>query len=253
MMNRTSKPGRKLWAPELERYFNDIKNYPIYDYDEQQILAYNAMKGDSRSRDMLITSNLRTVLMLVKDFMHLKVPIEDLVSSGNEGLVRATKYYDPSKGCCFPTYASMWIRNCIMEQIEVQLRSVRVPNKAYKEMQKLYKHRDVEDLTELSKLTGISEKRIRDLRNWDIKRDTSPFNPQSVEEGPDYDLLRLLDKQKDCLAKLSVVEQQVLNMCWGLECNPLPLKTIAEVLGIPYGKVIGLKVTSMRKLRKLMQ
>ena len=73
----------------LKQYFKDISKYPIYKGEEQVELAKKMRAGDLKARDKLINSNLRFVVTCAKQFVGQGVPLIDLISSGNLGLIQS--------------------------------------------------------------------------------------------------------------------------------------------------------------------
>jgi RNA polymerase primary sigma factor len=111
----------------LERYLKDIAQIPLLTRDEELALAAKARKGHKPSQQKLVTSNLRLVVKIGLEYSGLGLPIPDLVSEGNIGLVRAAELYNPDLGTRFSTYAALWIKQRIRRAITNQSRAVRVP------------------------------------------------------------------------------------------------------------------------------
>jgi RNA polymerase primary sigma factor len=111
----------------LKHFFKDIDSYKIYSGDEQIQLAREALSGNSKSREKLITSNLRFVITCAKKYVGLGVPLIDLINAGNYGLCLAIDKYDPDKGYKFLSFAVWYIRREILREIYNTGRTIRYP------------------------------------------------------------------------------------------------------------------------------
>jgi len=109
-------------------YYADISKYPLLDSAEEKHLAACALLEDgSKSADKLITANLRFVISVAKQYVGQGLALEDLISEGNYGLIKAVKKYDPTRNYKFITYANYWIRQAILQAISEHNRIIRIP------------------------------------------------------------------------------------------------------------------------------
>lgn len=111
----------------LRDYFKDISKYPILSGDEQIELARKAKNGDFVSRNKLIKSNLRFVITCAKQYVGQGVPLIDLISAGNLGLIQSLENYDPDRGYKFLSFAVWYIRREIIKAIYNTGRTIRYP------------------------------------------------------------------------------------------------------------------------------
>ena len=111
----------------LKSYLNEIRNIPILKWEDQKALAYKALEGDAKAREELVHSNLRLVVAVAKRYVGRGLEFMDLISAGNEGLLRAVRDFDPNLDCHFTTYAYWWIRQNIARTIENEGRTIRIP------------------------------------------------------------------------------------------------------------------------------
>ncbi len=109
----------------LGYYVTDIRRHPPISREEEYELAIGAEKGDRRAAERLLTSNLRLVVKIARDYRHAQVPLQDLVQEGNLGLVMAVRKFDPHRGVKLSTYAAWWIRAYILKYILDNSRLVR--------------------------------------------------------------------------------------------------------------------------------
>jgi RNA polymerase primary sigma factor len=112
----------------VEEYFSNIGEYPLLSREEEKLCATQALLGDEEAKKKLVQSNLRFVVTLALQYKNQGIPLEDLISEGNLGLLTAIEKYDPTKGIKFITYASYWIRQGMLKALSEQNRTVRIPS-----------------------------------------------------------------------------------------------------------------------------
>ena len=116
-MNKTNLP---VLTPDgsFDSYLQKIRKFPMLDAAEEYILAKNwREKGDKESAHKLVTSHLRLVAKIATGYRGYGLPMNELVSEGNIGLMTAVKKFDPEKGFRLTTYAMWWIKASIQEYI----------------------------------------------------------------------------------------------------------------------------------------
>ena len=107
-------------SPEqgLARYLAEIRKFPMLDKDEEFMLAKRWQEhGDSQAAHKLVTSHLRLVAKIAMGYRGYGLPIGEVISEGNVGLMQSVKKFDPDKGFRLATYAMWWIRAAIQEYI----------------------------------------------------------------------------------------------------------------------------------------
>jgi len=112
----------------MQRYLKDIGKYPLLTVKQEKKHTINFQKtGDERSREILITSNLRFVIKIAKYYDGQGIDLDDLIQEGNMGLMKAIDKFDPSKGFRLTTYASWWIKQSIMLSLSENKEVIRIP------------------------------------------------------------------------------------------------------------------------------
>ena len=102
----------------LSRYLNEIKAFPILKHEEEYMLAKRYLDyGESEAAHKLVTSHLRLVAKIAMRFRGYGLPVADLISEGNIGLMKAVKKFEPDRGFRLSTYAQWWIRASVTEYI----------------------------------------------------------------------------------------------------------------------------------------
>ena len=129
----------------LSMYLRDIEKIPLLDRDEEFDLALKAKNGDSKARERLVNGNLRFVVSIAKQFQNRGLPLIDLISEGNIGLLTAIDKFEPEKGYHFISYAVWWIRQSILKAIGEKSRMIRLPmNKSADLIQVLHAKSEIE-------------------------------------------------------------------------------------------------------------
>jgi RNA polymerase sigma-32 factor len=110
-----TRPG---FDPSLGRYLRDIQKYPLLTSDEEVMLATRWRQyGEQKAADRLVTSHLRLVAKIAMGYRGYGLPLAELISEGNLGMLQAVKGFDPDRGFRFATYAVWWVRAAIHQYI----------------------------------------------------------------------------------------------------------------------------------------
>jgi RNA polymerase primary sigma factor len=117
------------WDTEdsLGSYLGDIAHSHPLSGPQEVLLAQRIKAGDENARNKLVEANLRFVVSVAKQYQKRGVPLPDLISSGNMGLITAAERFDEEKGFKFISYAVWWIRQAILQTLAEQSRTVRLP------------------------------------------------------------------------------------------------------------------------------
>lgn len=111
----------------IKLYLAEIGKTPLLKPEEEVELARRIRKGDQRARQHMIEANLRLVVKIAHDYANFGLPLLDLISEGNIGLVKAVERFDPDKGGKLSTYAAWWIKQSIKRALANQSKTIRLP------------------------------------------------------------------------------------------------------------------------------
>ncbi len=111
----------------LQLYLNEIRQTPLLTAAEEVELAIRIRRGDQAAREHMIKANLRLVVKIAFDYSHLGLPIMDLISEGNIGLIKAVERFDPGRGGKLSTYAAWWIKQSMKRAVANQSKTIRLP------------------------------------------------------------------------------------------------------------------------------
>ena len=159
-MYNAKKNGHNTEASTLTTYLKEINKIPLLTAEEELKYAKLAAKGDKHAKDMLVNANLRFVVNVAKKYQNQGLPLMDLISEGNIGLMNAAERFDALKGYKFISYAVWWIKQAILKAICEKSRMIRLPLNRANELVQIEKaKKDMEfagsESTELDEIAGL--------------------------------------------------------------------------------------------------
>jgi RNA polymerase primary sigma factor len=257
----------------MNAYLREIGRIPLLTTQQEIELAAKIKKGDRKARALMISSNLRLVVTIAQDYANLGLPLLDVISEGNIGLMTAVDRFDPAKGAKLSTYASWWIRQSIKRALSNQGKTIRLPvhlgDKILKmrrvalQMSEELGREPTDD--ELAEEIGIASGKISQLKTVSI-RPASLEAPMSDDEqtefgesvadeeaGTPFELLRDKDLQSEVgglLEELDDREKKIIAQRFGFESGKR--KTLQEIgrrLGVSRERIRQLENIALTKLR----
>ncbi len=111
----------------LKLYLREISKTPLLTAEEELALSARIKNGDEEARSHMIRANLRLVVKIAQDYSNYGMPVTDLISEGNIGLMKAVERFDPEKGGKLSTYAAWWIKQSIKRALANQSKTIRLP------------------------------------------------------------------------------------------------------------------------------
>lgn len=257
----------------LSSYLRDISKYKVLDNSEVAILISKAQQGDEEARNKVITSNLRFVVTIAKQYQNRGVPLMDLIAAGTEGLIKSVDKFDVDRGTAFLTYAGWWIKQCIYNSIYAHGNEIRLPisqrllvikilDTTNKFIQKYSRNPSIEELVEI---TGIEASQIDFLSQFSNKMVSIDDYIGGDEDGnqvcdviPDDEPLLddqinkklVLENLEEMLETLPYREQDLLRMIFGIGMDPIDVKTVSEMFGVGKERIRQMKETALRRLKR---
>jgi len=268
-----SKLGDAESTDPVRQYLREIGKVALLNAEEEVELAKGFERGEKRSKDKLIQSNLRLVVSIAKKYIGRGLSLLDLIQEGNQGLIRAVEKYDWRKGFKFSTYATWWIRQAITRAIADQARTIRIPVHMVETINKLYRisRRLMQELgrepspEEIAEEAEIDANRVREIFKIaqevtsleapvgeDQESFLGDFIPDETQLSPvDAASKQLLkDHLDEVLATLSEREAKVLKLRFGLEGNKqMTLEEVGKVFGVTRERIRQIEAKALRKLK----
>src|SRR6266853_600118 len=161
----------------MKVYLREIGRTPLLTPPQEIELAGKIKEGDRKARALMISSNLRLVVTIAQDYANLGLPLLDVISEGNIGLMTAVDRFEPSKGAKLSTYAAWWIRQSIKRALSNQSKTIRLPVHLGDKIAKMHRvafqmsqelGRDPTD-DELAEETGIASGKVSQLKTVSIR------------------------------------------------------------------------------------
>lgn len=136
MKNKPSNRNGRV-ANGIAKYLREISEFELLSPEEEVVLTRKIREGDSDALENLIKANLRFVFSVAKEYQGHGLPLQDLISEGNMGLIKAAEKFDETRGFRFISYAVWWIRQSILQALSEQSRVVRLPMNRIEAIQKI--------------------------------------------------------------------------------------------------------------------
>ncbi len=265
MENRTKQ--------SIEKYLEEIGGYSPLPPAQEVELARRIRKSDSTALDQLVKANLRFVISVAKEYQGQGLPLQDLISEGNLGLIKAAQRFDETRGFKFISYAVWWIRQSILQALAEQSRVVRLPlnrvgainkvGRALEELEKKFgREPSMDEIADRMELTAFE---VADVMKTSA-RHLSLDEPFKEEEGnslldvlesdryapPDDNLMQesLQVEIDKVLSTLKPREAEIIRLYFGLDGDrPLTLEEIGEHFKLTRERVRQIKEKALRRLR----
>jgi RNA polymerase primary sigma factor len=260
----------------LDQYFTEISKVNLLTPDEELDLAVKIRKGDENARNKLITSNLRFVVSVAKQYQNQGLSLTDLINEGNLGLIRATQKFDETRGFKFISYAVWWIRQGVTQAIADQSRIVHLPVniignlrkifRASKEFEEEYDRKptneelagildiSIEAVAHAVKASGTHFSIDAPLKNDDsFGKNMLDVLPNNNQQSPDENLTKesLSKEIENIFSVLSETETKVLMMSFGIgKKNKLTLEEIGNNFNLTRERIRQIREKALRKIRK---
>jgi len=257
----------------MKFYMRDIGGYPLIDTKEEARLAYLIQKGDQEAREKLISANLRLVVKIAHDFKRMGFPLQDLISEGNIGLMRAAEKFDPEKGAKFSSYAAWWIKQAMRRAIFEKSKMIRIPVASAGKIHKIRttRNRLARELDrdptnqEIAEQVGFSIGVVTRLKRADLrtisledpilhgeKGEIKNLIPDERALAPDtvLDDNEAVARLNELLQQLDPRERMILFMRYGLDGHPpRTLNEVSRTIGRTRERVRQIQKRALKKLR----
>ncbi len=259
----------------VQAFLDGIGRYRLLKPAEEIELARRIERGDLEAKERMITSNLRLVVSIAKQYQSSGMPLLDLVQDGMLGLIRAVEKFDHRKGFRFSTYATWWIRQSVERGRDGKSGAIRIPVNLLRRQRKLNRaeaalaaslDRDPTDV-ELALAADMTVDEIHELR--DIARVVTSLD-KSIGDGADDGVMgdlvddespgpdELVDERlrreaiRRAIDALPDRERMIVRLRYGLVGGePTPLREVGRRLGLTPERVRPIEVAALAQLRRV--
>ena len=261
----------------IKLYLREIGQVKLLTPPEEIQLAARIKKGDKKAREQMIKANLRLVVKIARDYDGIGLPLLDLISEGNIGLMKAVERFDPRKGGKLSTYGSWWIKQSIKRALANQSKTIRLPvhlvdkiskmrRIAMKLQEELGREPNDEELADELDMTAA---RVRQMRLASIRPasldapigddDSNNFSDLVEDENAITPYQDLEDKTvtgmlQDMVKHLDEREATILRYRFGLDGgSEKTLEEVGEKFGVTRERVRQIQNLALKKLRRMIE
>jgi RNA polymerase primary sigma factor len=260
----------------MRTYMHEISKTALLSAKEEIELAGRIQKGDKAARDRMISANLRLVVKIAHDYNNFGLPLLDLISEGNIGLIKAVERFDPHKGGKLSTYAAWWIKQSIKRALANQSKTIRLPVHLVDKIAKIRKvtaqladelDREPSD-EEIGYTIGMPVNKVAHLKSVSVRPssldapigedgDTS-FGELVSDENQTTPLENLQEKStneniRSVLGLLEEREAEIIQLRFGLDGDrPLTLEEVGEKFEVTRERVRQIQTIAIHKMRRLL-
>jgi RNA polymerase primary sigma factor len=261
----------------IKLYLREIGQVKLLTPQEEIDLAARIKRGDKKAREQMIKANLRLVVKIARDYEGIGLPLLDLISEGNIGLMKAVERFDPAKGGKLSTYGSWWIKQSIKRALANQSKTIRLPVHLVDKISKMRRTamRLQEELgrepsdEELGEELGITASRVAQMRMAAIRpasldapigdEDSNNFAEVVQDESADTPYEQLEEKTvtrmlQEMVKTLDPREATILRARFGLDGGPQKtLEEVGQKFGVTRERVRQIQNIALKKLRKMIE
>ena len=261
----------------LRLYLREISKTDLLTPEQEVELAARIKRGDKKARSHMIRANLRLVVKIAQDYSGYGLPLADLISEGNIGLMKAVERFDPNKGGKLSTYGSWWIKQSIKRALANQSKTIRLPVHM---VDKIARMRRISTFLtealgrepsqeELAEELGIPRKKLALLERA-AKRPTSLNAPVHEDDSTEFsDIIgdehavnpfEALDSKNmhgeldELLDVLDEREHRIIDARFGLDGKkPMTLEEVGVEFGVTRERIRQLQNIALGKMRKALR
>lgn len=251
-------------------YFKDIRKYDLLTKEEEIELTNKIKNGDEKSLKKLMESNLKFVIRIAKEYQGNGLPLSDLISEGNYGMMKAASKFEPEKGYRFISYAVWWIKQSILQSLNDNSRIVRLPTNVVNKISTLkaqiekFEHENEREpvfgevLCDDGDVYDFETSQYRLYLNDCLNDDDSSTEFGDLlcadEERTNFDVEednRVKSELANILSKLDDREAEILKLYFGIdsEFEPMTLEAIGDRYDLTKERVRQIKERAILKLR----
>lgn len=251
----------------ISKYFKDVRKSKILTKEEEIKIAKRIQKGDDKAVNELVNANLKFVVSIAKEYQGQGLQLSDLINEGNYGLIKAASKFDHKRGFRFISYAVWWIKQSIIQSLNDNARTVRLPANVINKISYLNKEiskfeYDNEREPVFGEIFGKDNEIISIIRypkiaslNETINEDGDELIELIASDEPEENQTIVDERVKSKLNKtleiLDERERQIIECYFGVnvDSEPMTLEAIGERYSLTKERIRQIKEKAIRKLR----
>ena len=252
------KSSNPLNQDEIQIYLKDIRKLKVMTPERERTLAQRIVSNDCTEREReqiqkeMLEGNLRFVITVAKQYQNQGVDLSDLIAEGNFGLMKAIKNFDWTKNNRFISYAVWWIKQSILQSLNENSRTIRLPVNVVQDMQKEKKENEKTNKELSDKFASLP--RMIDLDMHinedgdtliDIIKNDNVESPDEIFSTKDL----LKEKMMKIMGVLDNRERVIVEDYYGITGTPRTLEDIGSDFSLTKERVRQIKEKALRKLR----
>jgi RNA polymerase primary sigma factor len=250
--------GIPINQEEIQHYLKDIRRIKVMTPDREKELAVKMKDEDTPKRERekieseLLVGNLRFVITVAKQYQNQGLDLSDLIAEGNLGLMKAIKNFDWNKDLRFISYAVWWVKQSIIQSLNDNARTIRLPVNVVQDLHKAKKEIEVTGKELDTKFTSLpsmidldmtineeGDTLVDMIANPDALAPDAGFNTKDMLKNKLISLLNVLDDR----------EKVIIEDYFGLTGTPRTLEDIGGDFGLTKERVRQIKERALRRLR----
>jgi RNA polymerase primary sigma factor len=251
----------------ISKYFKDVRKSKLLSKEEEIKIAKRIKKGDDKAIDELVNANLKFVVSIAKEYQGQGLLLSDLINEGNYGLIKAASKFDHKRGFRFISYAVWWVKQSIIQSLNDNARTVRLPANIINKISYLNKEiakfeYDNEREPVFGEIFGKDNETISIIRYPKIASLNDVINEDGDElielipsDEPEENQIivdeRLKTEINKTLEVLDEREKKIIECYFGIniDSEPMTLEAIGERYSLTKERIRQIKEKAIRKLR----
>jgi len=244
---------------EIQHYLKDVRKSTILTKEREKELSARILSNkvsDAELKEIhreLLEGNLRFVISVAKDYQNQGLDLADLIAEGNVGLLKAIKSFDWSRGFRFISYAVWWVKQSILQSLNDNARTIRLPANIIQDLYKSKKQNAGSDSTPPNKKLDNLPSMVNLNKPINDEGDTLlQLIPNLESEAPDAQFYDGGALKRELIETMSVLDEReaiIVKDYFGLIGHPKTLAKIGEDFGLTKERVRQIKEKALRKLR----